>query len=96
MKSRAGSGAGFLSLEAPGFAIFMDLPKVRNFDKKRILIGLAGAATGLKKTEETKVDLQTEGFSLHVDSSKIRDRDRSKIMEVLGKTAMTVKDRLIV
>ena len=96
MKSRAGSGAGFLSLEAPGFTIFMDLPKVRNFDKKRILLGLAGAATGLKKGEETKVELQTEGFSLHIDSTLVRDRDRGKIMEVLGKTAMTVKDRLIV
>jgi adenylate cyclase len=96
MKSRAGSGAGFLSLEAPGFAIHMDLHKVRNFDKKRILISLATAASGLKKEEDTVVNLDAEGFSLHIDSSAIRPRDKAKIMEILGKTAMTVKDRLIV
>ncbi|PKM21625.1 MAG: adenylate cyclase [Gammaproteobacteria bacterium HGW-Gammaproteobacteria-14] len=96
MKSRAGSGAGFLSLEAPGFAIHMDLHKVRNFDKKKILVSLATGASHLKKGEETKVDMDAEGFSLHIDSTTIRDRDRSKILEILGKTAMTVKDRLIV
>lgn len=96
LKSRAGSGAGFLSLEAPGFAIHMDLHKVRNFDKKRILLSLATSATGLKKTEPTRVDLDAEGFSLHIDSSQVRDRDRSKILELLGKTAMTVQNRLIV
>lgn len=96
LKSRAGSGAGFLSLEAPGFAIHMDLPKLRNFDKKQVLISLASAANGLKKQQETNVDFKAEGFSLHVDGSKIRDRDRQKVMEILGKTAMTVKDRMIV
>lgn len=96
MKARAGSGAGFLSLEAPGFAIHMDLPKVRNFDKRRILVSLATGATGLKKGKDTRIDLDAQGFSLHIDSSSIRDRDKSKIMEVLGRTAMTVKDRLIV
>ncbi|MFN3712933.1 MAG: adenylate/guanylate cyclase domain-containing protein [Alcanivoracaceae bacterium] len=96
MKSRAGSGAGFLSLEAPGFSIHMDLHRVRNFDKKRILIGLASGAKGLKQGDDTRVDLDTEGFSLHIDSSQVRDRDKNKIMEILGKTAMTVKDRMIV
>ena len=96
MKARAGSGAGFLSLEAPGFSIHMDLHKVRNFDKKRILVSLATGATGLKKGEDTRIDLDAQGFSLHIDSTSIRDRDKSKIMEILGRTAMTVKDRLIV
>ena len=96
MKSRAGSGAGFLSQEAPGFSIHMDLPQVRNFDKKRILISLASAAKGLKAGEETRIDLETQGFSLHVDSTQVRDRERGKILELLGRTAMTVKDRLIV
>ena len=95
-RSKATKKDNFVSLEAAGFAIHMDVDKIRHFDKKPVLKTLATTASKLKQREPIQVDYEAEGFALHVDSSKLRPKDIGKIMELMGRAAMSVKAKLVV
>jgi hypothetical protein len=74
----------------------LNVDRVRNFDKKRILHTLAKSASELKKAEDVEINFEAEGFAIHLNSHKINPKDRSRILQVMGEAAMTVKERLIV
>lgn len=95
-RSKAGKYNDFISLEADGFGIHLNVDRVRNFDKKRILHTLAKSASELKKAEDVEINFEAEGFAIHLNSHKINPKDRSRILQVMGEAAMTVKERLIV
>lgn len=96
LKANAGSAKRFISLETNGFALHMDLQRMRNFDKNRILKALAVSARGLKQQETVRTDFEAEGFSLHVNSSELKPREIGKVMEAMGNAAKKVKEKLII
>lgn len=96
LKSRSGSDQGFLSVETEGFAIHMDIPKIRNFDKKPILRHLAGNAKKIKAGEAASASYETQGFSLFVDSEKIRNKERARIFEIMARCAKELQEKTIV
>ena len=83
-------------METQGFSLHMDLARLRNFDKKKILQSLARSAKGLKEGETVQTDFEAEGFALHLDSTQIRKMDRDRIMNALGSAARKVQDRLVI
>jgi class 3 adenylate cyclase len=96
MRSNAGSQKRFLSVETQGFALHMDLERLRNFDKNRILHALASSAKGMKAGETVQTDFEAEGFALHLDSTRIKKIDRDRVMESMAGAARKVKERLVI
>jgi len=95
-RSKAGKNSHFISYEAAGFAIHLNIDRVRNFDKKPIMHTLAKAAAEMKRGEAVQANFEAEGFSLHLDGKQINAKDRARVLQVMGEAAMTVKERLIV
>ncbi len=96
LKGNSGESKRFISMETQGFSLHMDLARLRNFDKKKILQSLARSAKGLKDGETVQTDFEAEGFALHLDSTQIRKVDRDRIMNALGSAARKVKERLVI
>lgn len=96
IKGNSGEGKRFISMETSGFSLHMDLARLRNFDKKKILQSLARSAKGLKEGETVQTDFEAEGFALHLDSTDIKKMDRERIVNALGTAARKVQDRLVI
>ncbi|EKF74915.1 adenylate cyclase [Alcanivorax hongdengensis A-11-3] len=94
MKRNAGAQSRYVSVETSGFGIHMDLERIRNFDKNRILKALARSATELKQDKPVALDFEAEGFALHLQSSKLKTSERSKIIDMMGKAARKVQNQV--
>lgn len=94
-RAKAGKGKDFMSAETDGFGIYMNIARIRNFDKKPILQAIAQSATALKQGETVQTDFEAEGFSLHLDSAKLSARERGAVMQAMGKAAMQIKEKVM-
>jgi hypothetical protein len=72
----------------------MDLERIHNVDKNRILKALARSASDLKKRKTVALDFEAEGFALHVHSESLPDRDREKVLDVMGKAAAKIQQQV--
>lgn len=95
-RSKAGKNSHFISHETEGFAIHLNIDRVRNFDKKPIMHTLAKAAQQMKQGEVVNAHFEAEGFAFHLEGGKLNPKDRPRILQVMGEAAMTIKERLIV
>lgn len=93
-RSKAGKGKDFMSAETAGFSIYLQVERIRNFDKKPILQALARSATGLKQKQPVSTDYEADGFSLHVDSEKVKAKEIPLIVETMGKAARHVQEKV--
>ncbi|WP_133492688.1 adenylate/guanylate cyclase domain-containing protein [Alcanivorax sp. 24] len=94
LKRHAGSRSRYVSAETGGFALHMDLERIHNFDKKRILGTLARSATDLKDNKPVSLDFEAEGFVLHLDSGRLHHRERPRVLEFMGRAARRVQEQL--
>lgn len=94
LKRNAGGKRRFISVESAGFGLHLDLERVRNFDKNRVLKALASSASDLRKQSPVNLDFEAEGFALFVDSQAIQHRELDRVLEVLGKTARKIQEQV--
>ncbi|HBM24728.1 MAG TPA: adenylate cyclase, partial [Alcanivorax sp.] len=94
LKRNAGGKQRFVSVATTGFGLHMDLERIHNVDKNRILKALARSASDLKKRKTVAVDFEAEGFALHVHSESLPDRDREKVLDVMGKAAAKIQQQV--
>jgi len=96
LKENAAGAGGFVSVQTEGFSLHLDVKRIRNFDRDRILHALAKSARDLQRKSSVSTSFEAEGFSLHVDSSRLRERDCSKVIEVMGKAAQRIQKQRII
>lgn len=96
LNDRAAGQGGFVSVQAAGFGLHLDVRRIRNFDRDRILRALAKSARDLNRESAVNINFEAEGFSLHVDSSRLRERDCAKAIEVMGKAAQRIQKHRII
>lgn len=94
MKRHAGSHNRYVSAQAKGFAIHLDVERVQNFDKKRILKALAQSATELKQEKPVTLDFEAQGFSLYLQSQALKPGDRNKVVNMMGQAARKVQSQV--
>ena len=94
LKRNAGGKQRFVSVATTGFGLHMDLERIHNVDKNRILKALARSASDLKKRKTVALDFEAEGFALHVHSESLPDRDREKVLDVMGKAAAKIQQQV--
>lgn len=94
VKRNAGDKRRFVTVEADGFGLHMDLERIHNFDQKRILKTLARAATDLKRANPVTLDFEAEGFVLHVDSEGLRQRERERMVDLMGRAARKIQEQV--
>src|SRR5699024_8607166 len=90
LKRNAGDKQRFVSVATTGFGLHIDLERIHNFDKNRILKALARSASNLNKQQAVAMDFETEGFALHLHSDILAESDREKVSRVMGKAARKI------
>ncbi|MCG8392896.1 MAG: adenylate cyclase [Pseudomonadales bacterium] len=93
-KKDTGSRNRYISAQTEGFGIHMDMERIRDLDRKKILRALARSATDLKQEKLVTMNFETEGFSLHVDSGNLKKRQREKIIDMMGRAAKKVQTQV--
>ena len=96
LKENAAGAGGCVSVQTDGFSLHLDVKRIRNFDRDRILHALAKSARDLQRKSSVSTGFEAEGFSLHVDSTRLRERDCSKVIEVMGKAAQRIQKQRII
>ncbi len=94
LKRNAGGKQRFVSVATTGFGLHMDLERIHNVDKNRILKALARSASDLKKRKAVAVDFEAEGFALHLHAESLPERDREKVLDVMGKAARKIQQQV--
>lgn len=94
LKRNAGGKRRFVTVDADGFGLHMDLERIHNFDKKPILKALARSASDLKQGKPVALDFEAEGFVLHLDSERIQRRERARVMDLMGRAARKVQEQV--
>lgn len=95
LKADAAGRDKFVSVQTDGFGLHLDVRRIRNFDRDRILRALAGAARDLRTRDSVQADTEAEGFSLHVDSTRMRQKDIGRVIEIMGKAALRIKKEVV-
>ncbi|MDX1804979.1 MAG: adenylate/guanylate cyclase domain-containing protein [Alcanivorax sp.] len=94
LKRHAGAQQRYVSVETSGFGIHLDVERIRNFDKNRILKALARSATELKQNKPVALDFEAEGFALHLQSEQLKNHEKRKIIDMMGQAARRVQDQV--
>lgn len=94
LKRNAGGKRRFINVEADGFGLHLDLERIRNFDKNRVLKALARSASELRKQNAVNLDFEAEGFALFLDSKALRRNETDRVIDVLGKTARKIQEQV--
>ena len=84
-----------ISVQAPGFSLHLDIRRIRNFDRDRILRTLAATARDLRREATLVRDLDAEGFAMHVDRATLRDKDIGRVIEIMGKAAQRIRKEVV-
>ena len=95
LRGNTSSTSNFVSLKADGFGIHVDVNRIHNYDKKKILLSLARAATELAQNKDVESTFEAEGFSLYVESKKMKPKEKQRIIEVMGSAANRIKKKVI-
>ncbi|MBZ2189981.1 adenylate cyclase [Alcanivorax sp. JB21] len=95
LKADAAGRDKFVSVQTEGFGLHLDVRRIRNFDRDRLLRALAGAARDLRTRDAVQVDTEAEGFSLHLDSTRLRQKDVGRVIEIMGKAAQRIKKEVV-
>lgn len=96
LRGSSAATSNFISLRTDGFGIHADIQRIKNFDKKKILVSLARSANDLGNDQPVDITFETEGFSLHLDSNKIRPQQKQKIIEVMGSAARRIQQKVMI
>lgn len=93
-KKDSGARRRYVSVKTEGFAVHLDVERVKNFDKNAILKSLARSAADMKQGKTVATDYEAEGFSLHVDTDKMKKKERLRIMDMMGQVARKVQSEV--
>lgn len=96
LKESAADRDKFVSVRTEGFALHLDIRRIRNFDRDRILRALASTARDLRRDATLTRDTEAEGFSLHVDRTRLRDKDLAKVIDIMGKAAQRIRKEVVI
>ncbi|MBA3981593.1 MAG: adenylate cyclase, partial [Alcanivorax sp.] len=96
LKENAADRDKFVSVRTEGFALHLDIRRIRNFDRDRILRTLASTARDLRRDATLARDMEAEGFSLHVDRIRLRDKDLAKVIDIMGKAAQRIRKEVVI
>lgn len=94
LKRNAGGKRRFVSVETGGFGLHLDLERVHNIDKNRILKALARSASELRKQHPVSLDFEAEGFALFVEATDIRGNERDRVIDVMARAAKKIQSEV--
>lgn len=81
----------FTSIQTAGFALHLDVRRIRNYDRDRVLRVIAESAKQLRTSASLDFSYETEGFAVYIDSTKLREKDISQALEKLEVAAKTIQ-----
>ena len=90
LASRAGEKR-FTSIQTAGFALHLDVRRIRNYDRNRVLRVIAQSAKQLRTSATLDFSYETEGFAVYIDSSKLREKDISQALDQLEAAAKSIQ-----
>lgn len=81
----------FTSVQTAGFALHLDVKRIRNYDRNRVLRVIAQSAKQLRTSATLDFSYETEGFAVYIDSTKLREKDISQALEKLEGAAKVIQ-----
>src|SRR5699024_661393 len=81
----------FTSIQTAGFALHLDVRRIRNYDRNRVLRVIAQSAKQLRTSTTLDFSYETEGFAVYINSAKLREKDISQALEQLESAAKTIQ-----
>jgi len=81
----------FTSIQTAGFALHLDVRRIRNYDRNRVLRVIAQSAKQLRTSATLDFSYETEGFAVYINSAKLREKDISQALEQLESAAKTIQ-----
>lgn len=81
----------FTSIQTAGFALHLDVRRIRNYDRNRVLRIIAQSAKQLRTSTTLDFSYETEGFAVYINSAKLREKDISQALEQLESAAKTIQ-----
>lgn len=81
----------FTSIQTAGFALHVDVRRIRNYDRNRVLKVIAQSAKQLRTSATLDFSYETEGFAVYIDSRKLREKEINQALKHLEHAAKTIQ-----